>query len=520
MFKFRLRTFISYFGLALLYLVTHLVALTTLPVFADEAIYIRWTQLIITDWHQYLFFPLNDGKTPLFIWSMLPFQVIFSDPLWAGRFFMVMVGLLQVGANALLVKVLGGKTKSQLLSALLTICLPFWYFYHRQSLIDGLLTFFLTLVLICTVKLVQQNSKPKAIFQRLSISEWKWAIGLGVAFGLALLTKIPAILFLPLLPLWILLSPSANKTARLRYLTLVGLATTLGLLLFTTLKISPAFGQLFSRGSDFLYDWQSVVSGKWRETLPNTWAYLDYFVRYTHLFVLLAMVASLFGQYKRRSHLIFWSGLIFCLPMIVLGKVVYARYFLPAMIFITASFSLYLEEIIETQIETAKNLLLKVVWSVMVALIIGNVLASSASFIGAAMTDPTLLPLPTTDRTQYLSEWSSGHGIKEVETYIRQLAQTQTVAVATEGYFGTLPDGLLMYFVAHPDPHVYIEGIGQPVRGIPDFFKNRAATFDQKLLLVNSHRLKMDLAPEQLVLEVCRPDNGPCLQLWNISTLK
>ena len=50
------------------YLSTHLYGLTRLPIFADEAIYIRWSQLIIDDWQQYLFFSLNDGKTPLLIW--------------------------------------------------------------------------------------------------------------------------------------------------------------------------------------------------------------------------------------------------------------------------------------------------------------------------------------------------------------------------------------------------------------------------------------------------------------------
>jgi hypothetical protein len=63
-------------GIALLYLFTHLWKLTILPVFADESIYIRWAQLIIDDWKQYLFFPLNDGKTPLQMWLMIGLAVI------------------------------------------------------------------------------------------------------------------------------------------------------------------------------------------------------------------------------------------------------------------------------------------------------------------------------------------------------------------------------------------------------------------------------------------------------------
>ncbi|MBD3279174.1 MAG: hypothetical protein GF390_00500, partial [Candidatus Pacebacteria bacterium] len=78
------------------YLLTHLYRLTALPVFADEAIYIRWAQLIMDDWQQYLFFAMNDGKTPLHIWLLVPFQYLFTDQLYAGRFLSVLVGLIQV----------------------------------------------------------------------------------------------------------------------------------------------------------------------------------------------------------------------------------------------------------------------------------------------------------------------------------------------------------------------------------------------------------------------------------------
>src|SRR3989344_497092 len=78
-------TLFSPIGLLILlvvYLLLHLPSLTILPVFADEAIYIRWAQLIIDDWRRYLFFPMNDGKTPLFIWLLVPFQFLFSDQLY------------------------------------------------------------------------------------------------------------------------------------------------------------------------------------------------------------------------------------------------------------------------------------------------------------------------------------------------------------------------------------------------------------------------------------------------------
>ena len=75
-----------------LYLVSRCINLTSLPVFADEAIYIRWSQ-VIKAVETLRFIPLTDGKQPLFMWLTIPFFKIVSDPLVAGRAVSVLAGL-------------------------------------------------------------------------------------------------------------------------------------------------------------------------------------------------------------------------------------------------------------------------------------------------------------------------------------------------------------------------------------------------------------------------------------------
>src|SRR3990167_2345049 len=58
--------------------------LNSIPVFADESIYIRWAQIMKAE-STMRFLPLSDGKQPLFMWLVIPFLKIFSDPLLAGR---------------------------------------------------------------------------------------------------------------------------------------------------------------------------------------------------------------------------------------------------------------------------------------------------------------------------------------------------------------------------------------------------------------------------------------------------
>src|SRR3990172_12193337 len=66
--------------------------LTHLPIFADEAIYIRWAQVMRAE-ETLRFLPLSDGKQPLYMWSVIPFLKIFTDPLFAGRFLSVLAGI-------------------------------------------------------------------------------------------------------------------------------------------------------------------------------------------------------------------------------------------------------------------------------------------------------------------------------------------------------------------------------------------------------------------------------------------
>ena len=109
-----------------LYFVTRLIALTSLPVFADEAIYIRWAQLLNQD-QAYLFFSINDGKPPLFIWLTALALNFGTNPLWQARLVSVMIGWLQLIVSDRILKILGGSEVARLIQAMLIILLPFWF---------------------------------------------------------------------------------------------------------------------------------------------------------------------------------------------------------------------------------------------------------------------------------------------------------------------------------------------------------------------------------------------------------
>lgn len=503
-----------------LYFLTHLPGLTTLPVFADEAIYIRWSQLIIDDANRYLFLPLNDGKTPLWFWSMLPLLHTSLDPLYAARLTAVIVGGFQVVVTAATGYVIATKSQQRrrvaLTAALLTVVLPFWYFHHRMALTDGMTTLWASssLLLALIAVLYRHSDWHRAML---------WA-GVGFFLGLGILTKIPAILILPslgLLPLLHLQTGWKDSKVKLfkEYLGLsMALAIAIGM--FLLLKFTPVFGQLFSRGSDFLFPLQEILfEGKLLITLGRTPEYLTNIGSYMTWPVLALHLVGLFiSRHRWMHHYLFWSSILVIAPIAVLGKIVYPRYFLLTAILITPHVALVLEDLVHSYIEQSSSFLKQAGMALLLSAIGGLIMTSAAAFIYPSIFEADTIPFTKEERTQYLTEWSSGHGIHEVVQLIQAEAEDKSIAVATEGYFGTLPDGLLLYLHQADTSNIYVEGIGQPVRSIPDFFVERAQNYEEAWLVVNEHRLDLDLPEEAMLARYCRPYEAPCLEVWDISS--
>lgn len=195
------------------------------------------------------------------------------------------------------------------------------------------------------------------------------------------------------------------------------------------------------------------------------------------------------------------SALSILLPLTLVGKVIYPRYLLPTSIFFIVSSSLFISNI--------SKKFLKIVLLILIII-------QSFNFIYWSYFNINHLPLSPADRRQYLEDWAAGQGIKESTEIIQKMAENSTVAVATEGFFGTLPDGILLYLHGENVNNILVEGIGQPVISIPENFANKAINYQHQILIVNSHRLLMPTGDWQLLTEYCRPNNAPCLQVWKI----
>ncbi|HEX2185424.1 MAG TPA: glycosyltransferase family 39 protein, partial [Chloroflexota bacterium] len=169
------------------YCLSRLVNLGLLPMVSDEGTYITWgvRALHATTAEEWLA-SLEDGKQPLLAWLMPPFLALVPDRLVAGRLVSVLIGLLNLALLMAVGRRLFDNTTA-LVGAALYVVAPIAFIHDRMALYDSLVTAGSLLVLWAALAWAQRPS-------------WRRTAGLGLAMGLALLTKLSALFFLALVP--------------------------------------------------------------------------------------------------------------------------------------------------------------------------------------------------------------------------------------------------------------------------------------------------------------------------------
>jgi len=445
----------GFIGLITLFLLTRLPNLLILPIFADEAIYIRWAQLINQG---KIFIPLSDGKTPLFMWLLAPLLRLGADPLLTGRILSVTAGLVTVMGIYFLAKKLFDQPTA-LWAAGLAVFQPFLLFYDRMSLTDGLLT---ALVVW-------------SLYFSLIISN---GIILGIVAGAVLLTKPSGLLFLIMNLLFI----KAKKVKPGVVAALIAFG------LYNLLRLSDSFPLISSRSADYLRSRQEVISGIWQYYLSTGKVFLSWLVSYLSwpviILILLSLLLAVRKKIKAVVLLFFWA-LIPLLIQIGIGKIIYPRYLLPLVPVLLIILAWSIRQF-------------KFGWLLILFFI------PWLKFDWYLLANPARAPLDPWEQNQYLKEWSAGYGLQEIKDYLLSLPKDQQVLAATEGSFGTLPEGLAIYF--DRSPNIQISGVGFPSKIITPGMEEALRQGKQVFFVVNYDRYNFsDVDRLRLVSQYPRP---------------
>jgi len=419
--------------LVLSYFLIRIINLTTLPIFTDEAIYIRWAQIAKAD-AAWRFISLTDGKQPFLIWVMMITLKLISDPLFAGRFVSVITGVFSMLGVGLVSWEIFKDKKIAFLSSLLYLFSPFFLIYDRMALMDSMVAMFSIWSIFFALLLVK--------FQRLDI-----ALILGIFLGGGVLTKTSGFINIYLLPLTLIFFDSKKKKSTRRLIKWIGLvfvAVVFSQLYYGILRLSPWFHMIAQKDTTFVYPF-----GEWRYTLRffvgnlnGLFNWLSAYLTYPVVFMI--AVALLFARDK-------WKGkiyllLFFLVPFLGLalfGKVLYPRFilFMSLPLLMLASWGLsFIVFKFKAKIVTFCLLIL--------------------FFLYPAYVDYKILfsivtaPIPEADSGQYINDWPAGWGIREVVDIMEREAKDKKVAVYTDGTFGLLPYGLEIYLIGNPNVEI------------------------------------------------------------------
>jgi len=479
------------------YFLTRLQNLTSIPVFGDEAIYIRWSQIIKNE-ETLRFIPQTDGKQPLFMWISAVLLRFNYDPLATSRFvsvisgFFLLVGIFLTTCVVIdffnpyrdPIKFIFESIRDNFyygfLSSLIYLFLPFGFFFDRLAVPDNLLStlgiwsLFLSLLL--------------AKFRRLDI-----ALILGLTLGLAWLTKSPAIYFVALS----IFTFFIFNLKRIKDYYLPIISSVLAFIIYNILRLGPQFNMIASRNKDYIWSLSEIIKHPLDPLLPHLHDTLTIFGQYISWPILILSLIGifLFFFYQKNIHLfviLSW----FILPLIAnsaMAKVFTARYIL----FVIPSFLVLISVGLSVFF---KNNYSRIIF--VLILLIPNIL-----WIKKISLDPFHVQLSSTE-TGYLAGWTSGWGIKSTSEYLKERAQHANIIVGTEGSFGTLPDGLQIY--TDNTKQLTVIGLGLGFTSIPDSLLNARQFGDEVYIAINQSRLtlsSLDQDKLELVNSYLKPEN-------------
>lgn len=460
------------------YFVTRLVNLTLIPVFVDEAIYIRWAQ-VMRAVESLRFLPLSDGKQPLFMWLVVPFLKIFSDPLVAGRFVSVLAGWGSMMGVFVLSFLLFRRKEISFFASALYLVSPFTFFFDRMALADGLLSCFFVWALTAAVFFVKG-------------ARARGGVAAGVLMGLALLTKSPALFLAILFPLTLILLQLKPKK-KWSQVVLLGffalLSYAIAVSFYSILRLGAEFHMIAIRNRDYVFSLGEVLThplnpfwGNFKAALSWLWILLT-----PPLFALgiMGIFVGLKKRFKESLLLLGWILVPF-LGQGAIAKVYTSRYIL----FLIPLFLIFAAIPLASVLERVSR-------KAGVIAILSFLFLLPLYEVCLLLFSPQKAWLPARDRNGYLEIWTSGYGIKEAADYLRVIAKNEKILIGTEGFFGTLPDGLQIYLERVPNTTVI--GLGQPIKGVPEKLTNSLKD-NRVFLVVNDSRLEVEIGEKRLRL--------------------
>ena len=358
--------------------------------------------------------------------------------------------------------------RSALIASLLWALSPLTLFFDRMALVDSLLTCFGIWTLLLSLIVVNMLRLDMAMI-------------LGFVLGLASLTKSPALFFAALIPVAVIFLKKPKDILKYAGLLLVAYLIAFGM--YNIQRLGPNFEQLTARTRDYVFPLSRIFiypTDPIRYNLPTTanWLYAMGPIG----LVLLVFIGTALNFKKYRKHILI-LGIWFLAPLIFEAEFT-KSFTLRYILFLTPS--LYVLAASAFTNSPGK-------WKYITMLSFIIFIIQAGIFDYHLLTNPDKANFPARERMGYFQEWTSGTGIKESADYIRNKHNedpNKRIVVGTEGYFGTLPDGLTMYI--QDLPNIVVVGTGLGINKIPEQLAESKLSGNLTYFIINKSRLNID----------------------------
>lgn len=423
-----------------LYGLTRCTNLLFLPIFNDEAIYIRWASIIRED-PSNLFISAVDGKTWLFMWLNSLTLEMFDDILLSGRVVSVVCGALTVAG----IYFIGEKLYSPgagYLAGLIYLLLPYSLLHDRLALVDSLLTTLATCLMLTSI---HYDLKKVCVLGIVS----------GAIMGLGFLTKTPFMIFFVFPPLAIFFFSEYRDLRLWKGVILaygVAILVVLPYLMYTPPKKMPGVDKLFHNDRFIQGIFSTLQNSHFRINLMEYGDNLLTYLTWPLAAVLLISVAQGIREGDRRLGFLALWFVFPSLAILVFAKETYSRYFLfciPALaLMIGNSLHVLFKNMTDrfTGLQRARTL---------PAFLMTLLLVPSVDLDFKIINAPERAELTERDRWQYIDSEFSGYGIREaVEFFLKESGKNE-IRILFSPVWGNPEDALYIYLKDKPGIKMY-----------------------------------------------------------------
>ena len=392
-------------GLLLLLWFSRIVGLEALPLHNDEGLHLTRA---VEVWNLHPFWEIRDGKI-INHWAIAPFYPQ-NAPVFVGRIATVFISLIGFAAGYALIRRIFG-AQAALLAGALWIASPYLFFFERLALSDAEAGALVVLALWASWLLAKRGTI-------------RAALRAGFALALAALFKFTAIPFAASVVLIVLLEACYPMRRRITLLLIVGIVV-------AACFVIPV-GYLLLHGGDLFsiaLGWIGGGSGGGNQGISANLAMLaaqltDFGYPIWSLLLVIGLIGLLLRS-KSSIILLLAVGLPLA-SIIVLGREVLPRHYvvaLPALLMLGgAGINADMD-----RVKVSRHLRRLGLVAECAVLVLPFVL-----FALTAYTTPNQLSVPRAVRTQYVSEHSSGYGLREaVQAFPQTITPSDTPIIAS-----------------------------------------------------------------------------------------